>query len=235
MEGGFPELTAVRNKRGYIDGLVNTIINKDISLRYRVRNTEGLKTLANHLINNVAQYVDVPLLSSDLGIGAEKTVRNYIDHLSQAYLILPVSKFSYKSKVRLRNEKAYIVDNGMATYHERNLATSNYGWRLENAIYIELLRRTLPLMQEIYYYRQTSRSPEVDFVVTDRGIVTELIQVSYNIDNEKTFNREIKALVEAAAKTGCDNLILITMDRTEIVKSGDKTIKIVSAIYWLLN
>ncbi|MDE6654216.1 MAG: ATP-binding protein, partial [Muribaculaceae bacterium] len=86
MEGGFPELTAVRNKRGYIDGLVNTIINKDISLRYRIRNTEGLKTLANYLINNVAQYVDVPLLSSDLGIGAEKTVRNYIDHLSQAYL-----------------------------------------------------------------------------------------------------------------------------------------------------
>lgn len=123
----------------------------------------------------------------------------------------------------------------MATYHERNLATSNYGWRLENAIYIELLRRTSPLMQEIYCYRQTSRSPEVDFVVTDRGIVTELIQVSYNIDNEKTFNREIKALVEAAANTGCDNLILITMDRTETVKSGDKTIKIVSAIDWLLN
>lgn len=169
------------------------------------------------------------------GIGTEKTVRNYIDHLSQAYLILPVSKFSYKSKVRLRNEKAYIVDNGMATYHERNLSTSNYGWRLENAIYIELLRRTSPLIQEIYYYRQNSRTPEVDFVVTDRGIVTELIQVSYNIDNEKTFNREIKALVEAAEKTGCDNLLLINMDRTETFKSGDKSIKIVSAIDWLLN
>ncbi|MDE5814167.1 MAG: ATP-binding protein, partial [Muribaculaceae bacterium] len=49
IEGGFPELSAIKNKRGYIDGLVNTIINKDISLRYRIRNIEGLKTLANHL------------------------------------------------------------------------------------------------------------------------------------------------------------------------------------------
>ena len=85
------------------------------------------------------------------------------------------------------------------------------------------------------YYRQTSRSPEVDFVVTDRGIVKELIQVSYSINNEKTFKREIKALVEAAGKTGCDNLLLITLDQTKTIESDGKTIKIISAIDWLLG
>lgn len=235
MEGGFPELSDIRNKRGYIDGLVNTIINKDISLRYRIRNPEGLKTLANHLINNVAQFIDVVQLSSDLGIGVEKTIRNYIDYLSQAYLVIPLSKYSFKSRIRLRNEKCYVVDNGMFTYHERNLSPANLGWRLENIVYVELLRRNSPLMQEIYYYRQTPRSPEVDFVVTDRGIVKELIQVSYTISNEKTFKREMKALVEAAGKTGCDNLLLITLDQTKTIESDGKTIKIISAIDWLLG
>lgn len=235
MEGGFPELSDIRNKRGYIDGLVNTIINKDISLRYRIRNPEGLKTLANHLINNVAQFIDVVQLSSDLGIGVEKTIRNYIDYLSQAYLVIPLSKYSFKSRIRLRNEKCYVVDNGMFTYHERNLSPANLGWRLENIVYVELLRRNSPLMQEIYYYRQTPRSPEVDFVVTDRGIVKELIQVSYTISNEKTFKREMKALIEAAGKTGCDNLLLITLDQTKTIESDGKTIKIISAIDWLLG
>lgn len=235
MEGGFPELSEIKNKRGYIDGLVNTIINKDIALRYRIRNSEGLKTLANHLINNVAQFIDVVQLRSDLGIGVEKTLRNYIDYLSQAYLILPLSKFSFKSRIRLRNEKGYVVDNGMFTYHERNLSPDNLGWRLENVVYIELLRRNSPLLHEIFYYRQTPRSSEVDFVVTDRSIVKELIQVSYSINNEKTFKREVKALVEAAGKTGCDKLLLITMDQTKDIETYGKKIKIVSAIDWLLD
>lgn len=235
IEGGFPELNEVRNKRGYINGLVNTIIIKDIPTRYNIRNPQGLKTLANHLMNNVAQFVDMVQLRDDLGIGSEKTIRNYLDHLVQAYLILPLSKFSFKSKIRLRNEKSYIVDNGMTTYHELSLSPANYGWRLENVIYIELLRRVTPMMKEIYYYRKSSRSPEVDFVVTDRGRVEQLIQVSYNIENIKTYNREINALVEASNQTGCDRLLLITMDRTETLKAGDKTIEIVTAVDWLLD
>lgn len=235
MEGGFPELAEVRNKRGYIAGLVNTIVNKDIRIRYHIRNPEGIKTLTNHLINNIAQFINVPQIGNDLKIGTERTVRNYIDHLSQAYLILPLSKFSYKSRVRLRNEKSYLVDNALATYHEKNLATSNFGWRLENVVYIELLRRTSPMMQEVYYYRQTSRSPEVDFVVTDRGVVVELIQVSYQIENPKTLKREINALVEASKKTSCNKLILITLDRRETLLQDGVDIQIVSVLDWLLD
>lgn len=235
IEGGFPELPYINNKSSYIDSLVNTIVNKDIRLRYHIRNAEGIKTLANHLINNFAQLIDVVQLDMDLKIGSEKTIRNYIDHLAQAYMILPLSKFSYKSRIRLRNDKFYIVDNGLATYHAKNLSSINYGWRLENAVYVELLRRTSPKMYEIYYYRETTRSPEVDFAVTHRGAVVELIQVSYYVDNPKTLKREINALVEAAKKTSCNLLTLVTMDKTERITQGDFTINIVSALDWLLD
>ncbi len=235
MEGGFPELPNIRNKSSYIDSLVNTIVNKDIKLRYHIRNAEGIRTLANHLINNFAQFIDVAQLNQDLNIGTERTVRNYIDHLSQAYLILPLRKFSYKSRIRLRNKKSYIVDNGLATYHAKSLSPANYGWRLENVVYIELLRRTSPKMQEIYYYRESSRSREVDFAVTHRGIVVELIQVSYYVDNPKTFNREINALVEAARKTSCSRLTLVTMDKTETITQGNFRIDVISALDWLLG
>lgn len=129
MDGGFPELPYVRNKTGYIDGLVNTVVSKDIRLRYHIRNAEGIKTLANHLINNFA----------------------------------------------------------------------------------------------------------LDFVVTHRGVVIELIQVSYDVDNPKTLNREIKALVDAAGKTSCKKLTLVTMDHTETIERGNFKINVLSALDWLLG
>lgn len=235
INGGFPELIEIKNKTGYMAALINTIINKDIRMRYHIRNAEGIKTPANHLINNVAQFIDVEELSNRMGIGSDRTVRNYIDYLAQAYLILPLSKFSFKSRERLRNKKAYVVDNGMVTYHGQALSPDNLGWRLENTVHVELLRRAAPTYHEIYYYKPSSRGREVDFVVTSQGKVLELIQVSYDITNNKTFNREINALIEASRKTFCDNLTLITMDHSEVIEREGATINIRAAHEWLCS
>lgn len=234
-EGGFPELPEVRNRIGYVTGLVNTIINKDILKRYKLRNGEGLRTLANHLINNFAQLINVPELSGGLKIGTEATVRNYIEHLSQSYLVMPLSKFSYKSRERLRNKKAYVVDNGMVSYHDKALSSLNIGWRLENAVYIEILRRTAPKFQDVYYFRQNPRSPEVDFVIAERGKVVELIQVSYDVSSPKTFNRELSALANASKSTGCMNLTLITMNQSSIEEHDGRTIHVIPALDWFLE
>ncbi len=83
------------------------------------------------------------------------------------------------------------------------LSTENLGWRLENVVYLELLRRNNPLNRDIFYYRPTSRSREVDFVISERGVVKELLQVSYDISERKTLNRELRSLIEASNKTGC--------------------------------
>lgn len=235
IEGGFPELDSLQDKHGYVSSLIDAIITKDIMKRFRIRNENGLKTLANHLINNSAQIVNTSELVDTLKIGSDKTIRNYIDYLSQAFLIMPLAKISYKSVERLRNEKAYVVDTGMLTYRNDCLSTENLGWRLENAVMLELLRRCAPHRWDVFYYRPNSNAKEVDFVVTERGKVLELIQVAYDVSNPKTLTREISALTEASKKTGCKNLTIVTCSDSRVETIDGLEVKIVSAIDWLLN
>ena len=235
LEGGFPEMLALHNKRAYVGSLIEAVITKDIMLRFHVRNANGLKTLANHLINNFGQIVNMTDLVDVLKIGSDKTTRNYIDYLTQAFLIVPLTKFSYKSSERLRNSKMYVVDTGMLTYRPEALSSESLGWRLENAVYLELLRRNLPLHRDIYYYRPTSRAKEVDFVVAERGNAIELVQVSYDIGNPKTLSRELTALADASNKTGCKQLTLIACSESRKEVVAGLEINIISAVEWLLS
>ncbi|MDE7377477.1 MAG: ATP-binding protein [Paraprevotella sp.] len=235
VDGGFPELISLSDKYGYVSSLIDAIIIKDIMPRFHIRNANGLKTLANHLINNVGQAVNMTSLAETFGIGTDKTIRNYMDYLAQSFLIVPLAKFSYKSSERLRNNKAYVVDTGMFTYRTDALSTENLSWRLENVVFLELLRRNLPLHRDIYYYRPTARSKEVDFVVAERGNVVELVQVSYDISNQKTLARELNALVDASQKTGCKTLTLVTCSESRRTTMSGVEINVVSAIEWLLG
>lgn len=170
-----------------------------------------------------------------LKIGSDKTTRNYIDYLTQAFLIVPLTKFSYKSSERLRNSKMYVVDTGMLTYRPEVLSSESLGWRLENAVYLELLRRNLPLHRDIYYYRPTARAKEVDFVVAERGNAIELVQVSYDIGNPKTLSRELTALADVSNKTGCKQLTLIACSESRKEVVAGLEINIISAVEWLLS
>lgn len=235
MEGGFPEIFSLPDRYGYVGSLIDAIITKDIMTRFHIRNGSGLKTLANHLINNIGQPINMSELVDTFKIGTDKTVRNYVNYLTQAFLIVPLTKFSYKSSERLRNSKAYAVDTGMLTYRNEVLSAENLGWRLENVVLLELLRRCVPQMKDIFYYRPDSRSKEVDFVVTNRGRVEELIQVSYDISNTKTLSRELTALVEASRKIGCDKLTLVALsDRRKETLSGLE-IHVEPVVEWLLG
>lgn len=235
VEGGFPELASLSDKYGYVSSLIDAIIIKDIMPRFHIRNASGLKTLANHLINNTGQIVNVADLAESYGIGTDKTIRNYLDYLTQAFLVVPLAKFSYKSGERLRNHKSYVVDTGMLTYRADLLSSENLGWRLENVVFLELLRRNSPLHRDIFYYRPTSRSKEVDFVVAERGNIIELVQVSYDISNPKTLARELNALKNVSLKTGCRNLTLVACSESRKTTIAGVEISIVSAVEWLLD
>lgn len=232
--GGFPELQNIRNKRGYVQSLLEAIVTKDIRLRFKIRNVDVLRKTANHLINNVCQEVNYGSIAELLGT-TDQTVKKYVDYLRQAFLIQLLNKHSFKSKERIRNAKAYIVDPGLQNNRENSFAAENVGWRLENVVYTELLRRCSNDFLDIYYYKASPRSKEVDFVVCNQDKAVELIQVAYDIDKEKTFNRETSSLVKASTALRCDNLTLIAFTQTRDEKIDGKRIKILSAVDWLLN
>ena len=115
------------------------------------------------------------------------------------------------------------------------MAGENIGWRLENVVYIELLRRCAYDFRDVYYYKANPRAKEIDFVVCDKDQALELIQVAYDIDTPRSYNRETSALIQAAVPLRCNNLTIIAFSHTRDVVINGKTIHIVSAIEWLLS
>ena len=233
-DGGFPEIQSLRNKRVYIQSLIEAILTKDIQKRFKIRNVDTLRKTTYHLINNICQEINYDEISKLLGV-TDNTVRKYVDYLRQAFLIQSLTKYSYKSKERKRNAKAYIIDPGLQNNRDNAFASENIGWRLENVVYIELLRRCSNNFLDIYYYKANARSKEVDFVVCNQNKTVELIQVAYDIDNVKTYNREVSSLINASTLLNCDKLSLIAFTNTRDVELKGKLIHIVSATEWLLG
>lgn len=231
-KGGFPELFEVKNSRGYIQGLFDSIIRKDIQQRFKVRYIESLRMLANHLIDNFGQEIIYSDLAERFGFGSSHTAENYVSYLKRTYLLLGIHKFSFKSKERIRNEKGYVVDTAFITERDNAMSGQNLGWKLENIAYVELLRRNKPLHYDVFYYREQY---EIDFVICEGNSVIELIQVSVDISSAKTYNRETSALYKASIDLKCEKLTLITLNDTATIEEGGHKIHVVSIIDWLLQ
>lgn len=234
IDGGFPELQSLNNKRGYVQSLIEAILIKDIQYRYQVRSTDALRKIAHHLISNSCQLVNYGELASLLGV-SDKTVKKYVEYLQQAFLIQLLTKHSFKSKQRIHNEKSYIVDIGIQNNRENSMAAENMGWRLENIVFIELMRRCAPQFLDIYYYKPTSRAKEVDFVICNQNKAIELIQVAFDISSPKAYQRETSSLIKASRELKCDQLTLISFNDTKEVNIDGKKINICSALDWLLE
>lgn len=232
MNGGLPELLIEKDSQGYIMALLEAIIKRDITLRFKVRYPEVLQRLATYLIDNFAQEYNATTIAELLGV-SDHTIDTYCGYLQEAFLLLALKKFSYKSRERIRDSKIYVIDNAFISNRTNTFSTENLGWRLENAIYIELLHRASKRFADVFYYRD--RTFEVDFIVAKDGIVEELYQVCYDMTNEKTRKREVNSLLQGARKFHCSNLTILTFDGQETITEGDYTIQVQSASQWLLN
>lgn len=233
-DGGFPEMQNMRNKKGYVESLIEAILKKDIKKRFNIRNIEVLRKIAHHLINNSCQEINYDELSKVFDL-SDKTIQKYISYLQQAFLIQILTKHSFKSMERIRCSKSYIVDPGLQNNRDNAMATENIGWRLENVVYVELLRRCTKDYLDVYYYKPGPKDKEIDFVVCDKNKTIELIQVAYEIDSPKAFKRETSALVAASDPLHCDNLTLVAFSETRDVMVDGKIIRIKSAFDWLLS
>lgn len=90
--------------------------------------------------------------------------------------------FTYKPVGRQRIRKYYAIDVAFISNHEYSFGSTGYGWRLENVVALELMRRMNPESDQLYYLKK-HKAYEVDFVVVRSGRIDELIQVSYDFSN----------------------------------------------------
>ncbi len=233
-QGGFPELLHRKDKTGYITTLVENVLKRDIEQRHKIRYVHAFERLAHHLLN-VAPYVVVENdLATELGIKSSHTVGNYIDYLKEAYLLVGLQKYSQKSRQRIYDEKVYAVDVAIMDARTDAFAGENLGWRLETIVFIELLRRTRPKEQDVFYYKN-DKGLETDFVVCKGNKALALYQVCYDMSSEKTRNREINGLLAGSRASRCDNLYIITDFQYETITKDGKTIHVIPAYEWTLQ
>lgn len=231
--GGFPELLTESNVAGYINSLVSKIINNDIVKRHKIKYKATLEALINHILNIAPSEISYDELAQLFNIKSHHTAENYVDFTEKAYLISICKRWSPKSKVRVGSRKAYPIDVALMNNRKDAFVGDNLGYRLETIVYIELLRRTKPLNQNVFYLKE--QSGEADFLVCDKNTVLEVIQVSYDISNEATRKREINGLILGARKTKCKKLTLITRHNHEQIVEKGYNINIVPAYDWLVD
>lgn len=229
-QGGMPELMNEQNKRKYISTLLNTIIRNDIAKRFKVQNVDTLHKIATYLVDNYGQEFVAKKIGELFDVN-HKTASNYFRYLKEAFLLIGIPRFSFKAQERIRNEKCYVVDLAFPQEHDNSFSLDNLGWKLENVICVELLRRYKNQSADVFYYKE--KSFECDFVIADGSRIIELIQVSYNISSPKTRRREINGLLKAAKALHCTNLSLITFSSSEEITENGIKIRVVGASDWL--
>lgn len=141
MDGEFTELQGERNKRGYIEALLNSIIKNDIARRFRLR--QVLRRMADCLAGNFCQEFVATDLAKQFGVSNH----NYSELIllpKDAFLLPGIPKFCYKSLERVRNEKVYVMVVAFISECRGTFCTENTEWRQENVVYVEQLRRYRP-------------------------------------------------------------------------------------------
>ena len=224
--GGLPEVMNVADKRSWLSGLFNKVFFGDLIARYDIRNDFGLRILAKKLAESVKQPSSYNRLANVVSSTGKKastdTVIDYVNYMCESWLLLPLENIIGKLTERNTQRKYYFIDNGILNLFlpdpEANL--------LENMVAINLIRK---YKNEVYFYHN---GVEVDFYLPEQK---KLIQASYSLQDESTFQRETEALIKVSKRLEVNDLMIITKDEESVLEKDGKTIQVVPLWKWLLG
>jgi predicted AAA+ superfamily ATPase len=228
--GGFPEISKGENPNRYAASLFHSIVNRDILLRYNIKHQSTFKDIALFLVNNYSREISFNRLKNIFGLGSEHTAKNYVHYLEEAYVIFTLSKFSLKKQETLRYKKNYVIDVSFINALSDDFS-QNIGFVYENIVAVELLRRKNFDDFELFYYK---KNIEVDFVLRKNLKIKELIQVSFDIEDPKTYRREVNSLITASKDLNPDNLTIITKDTEKEETIKGYKVSFIPLIKWLI-
>jgi len=234
INGGYPEILHDNiSERNYLSTLFDATLFKDIVTRYEIRNPLKLKELSYYLISNFTSLFTYNSLAKNLQFKSIETLEKYLSYLENSYLFFTLNKFSFKYKEQNNSpKKIYIIDNGYIKSKAVKFS-NDYGRLLENAVFIEFLRKNYIHNETLFYYN-CKNGKEIDFITKNITNVTGIYQVAYEMDNELTEEREISALLIAKEELRCENLYIITWNREETIKLDNTIIKIIPFYKWCL-
>ena len=234
--GGFPKVVLSTDKSmklRLLQGYFNTMLFRDLVECHAIKNIEALRYFLKRVMQNLTKTTSINAIANDMrsnGVSVSKDdLYNWADWAVEAYLFVRYPKYSrslVKENQSLR--KYYVIDTGM---RQAVLLpqSEDKGKLLENIVALELFRRR-GADRKMFYWQD---GRECDFVVQREEHVEELIQVTWDIEDEDTRKREIDGIKEAAKGTKCGKLTIVTREQKETIGEDGFRIEVVGIEEWL--
>ena len=233
--GGFPEVALTENETEKVN-IINTYFKDIIGLDVAELSKENIST-----VEVFGKYVlEAPYFSASKCLNffksaghkiAKQTLLNLERHSRESYLFFFVPIYAKNIKDRSQYpRKAYMGDT---SFMYSITGKKDMGRLFENVVLLELKRR-LQKNREINYWKN-KKGIESDFVLREGISINEIIQIVYDLKEEKTKEREIKGLVECAKELGMREGLILTRDYQDKMKVDGISITFIPLWKWLLN
>lgn len=207
--------------------LYNDVLYRDIAARYQINEVRALKELASFLMSHPASLVSYNKLKDQLRLGSVNTVKNYFEYMENSWLIFTLNVYDYSVKrQQIAPKKVYGIDTGLLKSVGFSFSP-NTGRMLENLVFLELRRQT----GEIFYYT-SPEGHEVDFYLPRQK---SLIQVSQDLHQPETYEREVRGLSEAMQALNVPSAIILSKSNGQVVHGHGYEIQITGVLDWLLG
>ena len=215
------------DKTAYIHDVYNTILQRDLVEKYNLPDNTTLTRLVEYMMDNVSNISSPNNISENLiknGISTNHvTISTYLELLKKAFVLYKIDRYDIRGKKYLQSlNKFYLADTSVrfAVLGHRNM---DWGRMYENIVCIEFLRRGYELYVGKLYQK------EIDFVAI-KGSEKLYIQVSDDISNNETFEREYTPLLQI--KDAYPKMIIA---RTRNPRYDYQGIEIVDLAEWLIT
>ncbi len=216
----YPELPLLRT-------LYDDVLYRDIATRYRLDAVTALKELAFYLMSNPAGLVSFNKLKNQFRLGSVNTIKSYIDYMENSWLVFTLNLYDFSLKrQQIAPKKIYCIDTGLSNAVGFGFSP-NTGKHLENLVFLALRQQT----KEIYYYSTPARY-EVDFYLPEKR---QLIQVTQNLENSVTREREIRALTDAVQAVKAESALILADSNEDGFEINGVQTEIRSTAQWLLS
>jgi len=224
-KGGFPEYLQT-GKDEYLKSVYENILYRDIITRYHLPQEKPIKEVIYYAVSNLGKEVSFNQLRKLTGLTSATTIREYFEYLENSYLAFLLSRYNPSLKKQIySNKKVYFIDTGMARVLGFRTG-DDIGRMLENIVFLHLKQQD----KELYYHKENH---ECDFIVRKGIRITEAIQVTYRLSENK--EREINGLCEALTTYKLNEGIILTYDTEDEIIRGKKKIIIKPIWKWLLE
>ncbi len=191
--GGFPgalKYDQIEDQKRYTQNILNDIFVKDIKRNEKIKNPDIFQLVQTFVINNFGSRISAGSIRKYYESQNQKidtrTIYRYLNVLENAKIIYPCEMFDLKSKKVLKGEKKYYLADLSIYFAFQTDQRINYGPVLENILYNYLVSKDYDLSVG------KIGNLECDFIARKGSLDYYYIQVSKNIDDEKTNEREYK-------------------------------------------